>query len=253
MSEPILAYKRFNQDLTCRGFQYEVGETYTQDRPAELCSTGFHAVQQPINVLAYYPPNKSVYHEVELVDVVGPDADGDSKVAGREIKIGARIELPALIKAQIDFVFKNAKKPAKGGVSKAKNGLATAEIDNGAATASGRSGAATASGRSGAATASGESGAATASGEYGAATASGRSGAATASGWYGAATASGEKSVALASGYNGRARGVLGTALFLTERDEEWTIVAAEAVIVDGKNIEPDVYYTLRGGKVVKA
>jgi hypothetical protein len=59
--------------------------------------------------------------------------------------------------------------------------------------------------------------------------------------------------VALASGYNGRARGVLGTALFLTERDEEWTIVAAEAVIVDGKNIEPDVYYTLRGGKVVKA
>jgi hypothetical protein len=217
MSEPILAYKGFNQDLTCRGFQYEVGETYTQDRPAELCSTGFHAVQQPINVLAYYPPNKSVYHEVELVDVVGPDADGDSKVAGREIKIGARIELPALIKAQIDFVFKNAKKPAKGGVSKAKNGLATAEIDNGAATASGRSGAATASG------------------------------------WYGAATASGEKSVALASGYNGRARGVLGTALFLTERDEEWTIVAAEAVIVDGKNIEPDVYYTLRGGKVVKA
>ena len=193
------AIKGFDKNLQCRGFQYQEGETYRLDHPAELCRTGFHAVLQPIDVLRYYPPSTSVYHEVELEDVVGPE-DEDSKIAGREIKIGARIELPALIKAQIEFVFKNAKKPAKGGTSKADHGLASAGTSNGAATASGWYGAATASGGSGAATASGGYGAATASGEYGAATASGGSGAATASGWYGAATASGGYGAATASG-----------------------------------------------------
>ncbi len=87
------AIKGFDKDLKCRGFQYQVGETYRQDDPAELCRTGFHAVLQPIDVLRYYPPATSVYHEVELEDVVGPE-DEDSKIAGREISIGARIELP---------------------------------------------------------------------------------------------------------------------------------------------------------------
>ena len=40
----------------------------------------------------------------------------DSKIAGRVIKIGARVELPALIRAQVDFVFANSK-PVKGSSS----------------------------------------------------------------------------------------------------------------------------------------
>ena len=35
------AFKGFNKDLTCRGFQYKVGETYEEEK-AELCHTGFH-------------------------------------------------------------------------------------------------------------------------------------------------------------------------------------------------------------------
>jgi hypothetical protein len=298
VTEIIHAIKGFEPDLTCRGFQYKEGETYEQDEPAVLCGTGFHAVIQPIHVLQYYPATTSVFHRVELEDVApGSEVHEDSKVAGRKIKIGAKLDLTGLIKAQVDFVFANSKKVA-GATSKKKNaqvgtdvangaatasgysGAATASGDSGAATASGRSGAATASGRSGAATASGYSGAATASGYSGAATASGDSGAATASGYSGAATASGysgaatasgysgaatasgysgaatasgDSSVALASGHSGKARGKVGTALFLTERDDEWTIVAVDAVIVDGVNVKADVYYTLRGGKVVEA
>ena len=220
MTKPntVIAIKGFNPDLTCRGFQYEVGKTYEQKNPAVLCGEGFHAVTMPLDVLQYYPASKSVFHQVELTDIApGSEDHDDSKVAGRVIKIGAKVDLTGLIKAQVDFVFKNAKKPAKGGVSKAKNGLASATEENGAATASG---------------------------DYGAATASG---------YYGAATASGDHSVALASGYGGRARGKVGTALFLTERAEDWTIVAAEAVIVDGAKIKADVYYRLRDGKVVEA
>ena len=38
----IKAYKAFNSDLTCRGFQYEVGKEYHHKGYLEMCSSGFH-------------------------------------------------------------------------------------------------------------------------------------------------------------------------------------------------------------------
>ena len=93
----------------------------------------------------------------------------------------------------------------------------------------------------------------TASGSYGAATASGERGAATASGVAGAATASGNYGAATASGERGKARGGIGSVLFLAERDSTGRIVAAAAVIVDGEQIKPMTYYTLRGGQITEA
>ena len=61
------AYKGFNKDMTCRGFQFKEGETYIEDK-AELCRNGFHACERPLDIFAYYSPAESVYHEVELDD-----------------------------------------------------------------------------------------------------------------------------------------------------------------------------------------
>ena len=226
----IIAYKGFTPTadggLQCRDLVYREGETYEHDGPIALCEQGIHATLMPLHVLRYYSPAKSEYHVVELAGVSDERKDDDTKVVARKIKIGAKLTLAGLIEAQVQYVTERAK-PFKGSTSK---------LDNGAATASG------------------ESGAATASGQSGAATASGRYGAATASGWYGAATASGEKSTASAAGKNGNARGAIGAALFLAERDANWNIVHVAAVIVgqehDGITIEPDVFYTLRGGRV---
>ena len=61
------AYKGFNKDMTCRGFQFKEGETYHEDT-AKLCESGFHACQDPLGCFSYYNPAKSVYHEVKVDD-----------------------------------------------------------------------------------------------------------------------------------------------------------------------------------------
>lgn len=44
------AYKGFDKDLRCRGFQYEIGKEYVEEE-AELCNKGFHACEFPLDVL----------------------------------------------------------------------------------------------------------------------------------------------------------------------------------------------------------
>lgn len=50
---PIIAYKGFHSDLTCREFQYEIGKNYHLDDP-ELCVRGFHACLNPLEIFNYY-------------------------------------------------------------------------------------------------------------------------------------------------------------------------------------------------------
>ena len=38
----VKGFKGFNEDLTCRGFRYEIGKTYKHNGEVELCSSGFH-------------------------------------------------------------------------------------------------------------------------------------------------------------------------------------------------------------------
>lgn len=102
MSKVVKSYKGFNKDMTCRGFQYKEGETYTTDK-AEVCKEGFHACEYPLDCLSYYSPNTSVYHEVEQSGVLSTHS-GDSKVASTEIKIGAKLSIVGLVQAAIDFV-----------------------------------------------------------------------------------------------------------------------------------------------------
>ncbi|WP_322080550.1 DUF7666 domain-containing protein [Paraburkholderia bannensis] len=203
---PIKTFKGFDENLQCRGFQYEAGKEYVHEGDVKACEGGFHACEYPLDVLRYYSPNTSRFFMVEQDGTISRH-DEDSKVASSRIKIGVEIGLPGLIKAAVEYTMSRVKPidPNSPAYSVDANGAATASGYSGAATASGYSGAATASGTRGAATASGYSGAATASGTRGAATASGYSGAATASGYSGAATASGDSGAATASGYSGAA------------------------------------------------
>ena len=91
------AYKGFDKDLKCRNFQYEVGKTY-EEKEARICKKGFHACEEPLNVLRYYPPcYGNRYCEVEQHGEFSENPDGDSKVASTKIEISKEISLRGLI------------------------------------------------------------------------------------------------------------------------------------------------------------
>lgn len=104
----IKTYKGFNKDMTCRGFQYEEGKEYETDK-VEVCETGFHACEYPLDCFSYYSPNVSVYHEVEQDGEISR-SDGDTKVASSKIKIGASINIAGIVKAAIEYTTKRTNK-----------------------------------------------------------------------------------------------------------------------------------------------
>ena len=204
-------YKGFDKDLKCKGFQYEVGKEYTEEK-ADICSYGFHACESPLDVFRYYPPgSQSRYCEVDLD--ANDQTHDDSKRVGKHIKIGAEIGIAGLVKAHFEYVNKHVKESIE-------------KCDSEASTAGNR-GAATAGNR----------GAATA-GECGAATARGTS-------------IVGKNGIAVARGNGVRVKGGIGAILVIAEEEgNSYDIEAWKAVIVDGETIKADTFYELIDGEL---
>lgn len=57
-------YKGTDKNLQCRGFQYEIGKEYVEDK-ADLCNAGFHGCENALDVLSYYPPTGGKFTEIE--------------------------------------------------------------------------------------------------------------------------------------------------------------------------------------------
>ena len=99
------AYKGFTKEMKCRDFQYEEGGEYEQSGEIKCCENGFHACEAPLDCFSYYSPADSIYHEVELDGKISKEENGeDTKVAASKIKIGAKINIADIVKAQFEFV-----------------------------------------------------------------------------------------------------------------------------------------------------
>ena len=100
----IKAYKGFDENLCCRGFQYEIGKEYVHDGEVELCSSGFHACTNPFDVLDYYDANgKNRFCVVEQYGTIKYE-DKDSKQSSSKIKIKAEIGIAGLFKAGVEWI-----------------------------------------------------------------------------------------------------------------------------------------------------
>ena len=98
--EKVIAYKGFNKDLTCRGFQYEVGKEY-EEKGISICNRGFHACPNPFDVIDFYGDINNRFCKVEQSGQIEKD---EKKQVSSKIKVIAEIGFAGLFKAGVEWI-----------------------------------------------------------------------------------------------------------------------------------------------------
>ncbi|EAM7298883.1 hypothetical protein E4G60_14360 [Salmonella enterica] len=227
MTKEIVTFKGFNKDLTCRDFQFAIGETFHHDGKVEACGSGFHACECPFDVFSYYPPAESRYAETISFGVIDREEEGDTKIASASITIKSELTLPQFIQRGIEWIWSKIDKSLEQQIM------------------TGNRSAATNTGYQSAATNTGYQSAATNTGDWSAATNTGYQSAATNTGNRSAAEVSGSQSVAASLGIEGKARASEGGAIVLCYRDEDGELIHIRASKVGENGIMPNTWYQL--------
>ncbi|HGO9684960.1 TPA: hypothetical protein ACLEBK_004482 [Pseudomonas aeruginosa] len=275
--EVVTAYKGFKQDLTCRGYQFEIGGTYKHEGEVEACASGFHSCEYPLDVFGYYAPGESRFAIVKASGQLSRH-DDDSKIASATLVVEAEISMPTMISRALDWIMSKVDKSVEqtvvgetasntgnrsaasntGDYSAASNtGYQSAASNTGdysaasntgyqsAASNTGYQSAASNTGNRSAASNTGNRSAASNTGNRSAASNTGNRSAASNTGDYSAAEVSGKESVAASLGIEGRARASAGSAIVLCHRDDEGRLIHIRASKVGENGVEPDTWYQL--------
>ncbi|EAU6265540.1 hypothetical protein EHN99_09460 [Salmonella enterica] len=218
MTKEIVTFKGFNKDLTCRDFQFAIGETFHHDGKVEACGSGFHACECPFDVFSYYPPAESRYAETISFGVIDREEEGDTKIASASITIKSELTLPQFIQRGIEWIWSKIDKSLEQQIM---------------------------TGDWSAATNTGDWSAATNTGDWSAATNTGYQSAATNTGCQSAAEVSGSQSVAASLGIKGKSRASEGGAIVLCYRDKNGELIHIRASKVGENGIMPNTWYQL--------
>jgi hypothetical protein len=212
-------FKGFDKDLKCRGMQYSIGETAKHSGTINLCNSGLHFCEHPLDTWSYYKPlDGSRYAEVEA-DGVSDRTEKDSKRVAQSLTVKAEVKIPALLKAAVEFVFQKVK-PTTGYYA---HSATTGDSAHSATT--GYSAHSATTGDSAHSATTGDSAHSSTKGKH---------------------------AIAAALGYKGAAQGALGGWLVLSEIGDDLSVKAIGVARVDGKKIKADTLYSLRGGKFVE-
>ncbi|HEO1640488.1 TPA: hypothetical protein VAK79_004729 [Pseudomonas aeruginosa] len=208
--EVVTAYKGFKQDLTCRGYQFEIGGTYKHEGEVEACASGFHSCEYPLDVFGYYAPSESRFAIVKASGHLSRHND-DSKIASATLVVEAEISMPTMISRAIDWVMSKVDKSVEQtvvGETASNTGNRSAASNTGyrsAASNTGYRSAASNTGYQSAASNTGYRSAASNTGDYSAASNTGDYSAASNTGYQSAASNTGNRSAASNTGYRSAA------------------------------------------------
>ena len=210
-AEVITAFKGFDKNLQCRGYQFEIGKTHTHEGEVEACSSGFHSCENPLDVLNYYPliSDDGSLNRFASVKASGTISrhDEDSKIASASLLVEVELKLPEFISAAVNWI---------------KAACTTEET-----AASGRSSQLAASGRSSQLAASGNYSKLAASGDYS------------------KLAASGDSSIVCAASANCKASAGNNGCIVLTRWVESEKRYRASVAYVGENGIKPNVFYEL--------
>ncbi|MEW2845225.1 DUF7666 domain-containing protein [Pseudomonas aeruginosa] len=205
VEEIVTAYKGFKQDLTCRGYQFEIGGTYKHEGEVEACASGFHSCEYPLDVFGYYAPGESRFAIVKASGQLSRH-DDDSKIASATLVVEAEISMPTMISRAIDWIMArldNSVEQTVVGDTASNTGDYSAASNTGdysAASNTGNRSAASNTGNRSAASNTGDYSAASNTGDYSAASNTGYQSAASNTGYQSAASNTGNRSAASNTG-----------------------------------------------------
>ena len=221
----IISYKGFDENMQCRGFQYEVGKEYKMDGNIKCCDRGFHACKSPMEVWDYYDMLKSRYAEVEQSGKIDTE-ENSTKVCSSRIKIKAELKLADIINIGVEWL-KDITSPSKVKKDGALNDNGDRKKQIGS------------------------------SGDYAQISSSGDSAQIGSSGDYAKIGSTGEDSVIMCAGNSSIAKAKVGS--WITLAEWEWSDkkkrnvpVCVKTEYVDGENIKADTWYQLKNGKFVE-
>jgi len=254
------AYKAFDANLQCRGFQFEVGKTYTHDGPVEACKGGFHACESPMDVWDYYPiiqddGTLTRYAEVEVAGDISREGD---KLAAAQITIKAELRLSDFVRLAVAAIIdategkssacQNAQIGSRGNFAKIGSSGDYARIVSGGDFAKiGSRGNCARIGSSGDCARIGSSG------HYARIGSSGDNPRIGTSGDYAKVDCSGLDAVVAGSGRGSRVRGKVGTWISLASFDNNGKCDGFGTGCIGQDGLEPDTWYRAEAGKLVKA
>lgn len=83
-------YKAYEKGLVCRGKQYKIGEIFEEEK-AEICDSGIHYCENPLDCLEHYPlidnqGNVVEITEVEDLDFENRKTDDNKKYCTKKLK-----------------------------------------------------------------------------------------------------------------------------------------------------------------------
>ena len=256
MEEKVIAYKGFNKDLTCRGFQYEVGKEYTEEE-VSICKRGFHACENPFDVLKFY--GDVLNNRFCVVEQSGQIKKDNNKQVSSKIKVVAEIGFVGLFKAGVEWI-KEITNPmhvieeTRDGNDKNKIGSSG---DSARIGSSGYSAQIGSSGYSAQIGSSGDYARIGSSGDYAQIGSSGYSAQIGSSGDYARIDSAGEDSVICCAGSNSVVRAKKGSWITLSEwrfseEKKRDVPICVKTEYVDGEKIKEDTWYKLDNGNFVE-
>ena len=226
----ITAYKGFDKDFKCRGFQYEVGKDYKMDEDIKCCQRGFHACESPFEVFDYYDMLSSRFAVVELSGTIDKETKS-TKICSSNIKIKAELNIADIVKLGIEWIKDITLSPkTDGDIGLNDNSGDYAQIGS--------------SGDSAKIGSSGDSAQIGSSGDYAQIGSSGD---------YAKINSTGEHSIIMSAGYNSIVKASLGSWITLAEwginDDSNLIPICVKTEKVDGRRIKADTYYRLVNGE----
>ena len=226
MSENVIkSYKGFDENMQCRGYQYEVGKDYEIDGDIKCCSRGFHACKSPMEVWDHYDMLNSRFAEVEQSGKIDEE-EKSTKVCSSHIKIKAELKLSDIINIGVEWL-KNVTSPSKVKTDGAFNDNGDRKKQIGS------------------------------SGYYAKIGSSGYSAKIGSSGDYAKIDSTGEDSVIMCAGKKSKAKAKVGS--WITLAEWEWNDeknrnvpVCVKTEYVDGEIIKADTWYRLQKGEFIE-